>query len=235
MNKIVFILLLFSFNSLSQKDELKVDFIFPNDGNYEIRVNQNAIYDTSSVLLAEGTYFIEIWNPGLKLIIDTISILPKNDNVFRYGIKVSDQHEIHKMQIKRYNSKRRISLLPYLLLDVLGGAAASIYYAKGRFEYAELLNLKNIHDNNLNSDLSNDEFIKLYNDKSVLYNRTRLMYFSLIGFTALSTSFTIIQNYRYKRKNKLPSNPSLISPFTSKDYNLSFVMTPNALGFKFAF
>ncbi|NOQ75072.1 MAG: hypothetical protein GQ574_23870 [Crocinitomix sp.] len=230
MYKTVLIIIFFSVNSFAQQGGIKTVFDFPNGGDYEIRINTTELYDTNVIYLAEGEYFVEIWNPGLELITDSIFIRPKNDNIFRYPVKVSPQYGMYKLEVKKFKREKRNSMAPFLVADLVGISALSIQYFKGWKAGKELSILKNTHDNNLGSYIPHLEYIENYNILHNSYKRIRLVYYSILGLTALSTSFTIYKNFRFKKRNKFPENPSLTSPFTNKTFDVSLNVSPIGTG-----
>ena len=227
MHKIFFVIILFvQFFAFGQTDRSLVTIAFPNENRYEIRIDNNEIYDTNTFYLSNGIHTVEIWNACMEKIIDTIAVGKGNFNTFRYNAKVSKGY----LSFKNNQSKYRVRQFDHIVLPIslmIGSfCGAGFFLKQGRTQHDDLIQLKLIYETTSNSNYLLD-YESNFLATNQRYNKTRVFYYTFLGLSAITTAYAIFGIKRFRQNIKRPINNSYVSPFTQKDYALLFRISPN--------
>ncbi|MFD1551977.1 hypothetical protein DNU06_01240 [Putridiphycobacter roseus] len=94
---------------------MTVQFEFPQNGIFKIRIDSNAVYSTKKIQLAEGNYFVEIWVPGTEVRMDTIVVKSDTYNLFQYrSAKVLPEISKNKSDRIEYGIKASLAFSTFI-------------------------------------------------------------------------------------------------------------------------
>ena len=203
-------------------------FNFPSNGSYEIRVDHNEVYTTNKFELGLGNHTIEIWSPGIELINDTV--LVRNDFLPRYDYSVLvDTNFLNmKKDLQYFKSKRFISKVFPVVLNIGLGVGAYFQYRKAKSQYNELVDLSSLYETSSSPNFLGD-YKFLFVKKNKIYNRSRTFFYTLVGAAVATSAFTIF-TYRMFNKNNVKPNlrKFYTSRFAGKEYTLDLGISLNS-------
>ncbi|NOQ71105.1 MAG: hypothetical protein GQ574_03825 [Crocinitomix sp.] len=215
-----------NFASFSQTDSSMAHFAFRNEDKYEIRVDDKKVYTTNQFNLSNGKHTIEIWNAGFEVIHDTIIVVKEATNLFRYEFTISPDYFNYKKELQNFKLHKIDYIIAPSILTFSTVFTTIFYYAKGRKQYNNLVLLKE------NFYTSSDPYLlSAFDDDFKLmdkeYTKTRRFYYGFLGASVLSSTWAFFGIRGYKLKFKRPTNTYFESPFTKKNYALTFDLSPS--------
>lgn len=222
------ICLFMSFNGFNQ-NFCDVKIVIPVQTGFEIRVDNDSIYTQKKLSLIEGKHIIEIWIPGIDLIIDTINVYSDSINFFSYTPKISQEYKSYKKSMNLYNGKKVVNLLPSVTA-IGGGSFSLLFYLKARSLNKDFYNLKSTYSDSKSTYelIVLDEDLHIINDNYLAYkNKLKIA----LVFTGISAAFYLLGKYFLKDLNKKPEATYLNSPFLIRNSSLGF----NEYGFTFKY
>jgi hypothetical protein len=227
MQKFFFSIIVFiQLFAFGQSDQSLVQIAFPHENRYEIRIDNNEIYDTNSFYLSHGIHTVEIWNACMEKIIDTIAVGKGNFNTFRYKAEVSKEYHSFKNDLTKYRLRQFDHIVLPISLMIGSFCGAGYFLKQGRSQYDDLIQLKSMYETTSNSNYLLD-YESNFTAINQRYNNTRAFYYTFLGLSAISTVYTIFGINRFRRNTKRPINNLYLSPFTQKNYALLFQISPN--------
>lgn len=226
ISQLVIILLFVSFHGNCQ-NKVPVSFDFPYGNKYEIRINEYDIYTKRKINLPAGSHQVEIWVPGLLLIIDTIDVKLGSENKFIYKNKTRPEYFGYARELKHYNFRKGLAISSVSLtsLSILGSV----------FTYMKANRLKNeyVATKSEYSSATDPFFFgtleRKLNDISRKYNRTRGVFYSSLAFSVAvwpAISFLTIQHFLMLKK---PIFKFMNNPFRSKQTSMSVGFSLNSI------
>lgn len=229
MHRIIGLMILFilELTAFSQVDSSKVQIQFPNQGNFEIRIDENQVYTTTVFYLPNGTHTVEIWNAGMELIQDTILVLEGYMNRFRYGAKVDKNYTAYKKELNDYKNKKGEKVIFPLLLSGGFVTSAVILYRRGVKQYNNLLQLKELYKTS-SDPVAVSSFKSNFKSANSRYNLTRSFFYGFVAASCLTGAIGLKGFLQFKKNFKRPVNNFFKSPFTNNDYSLSLQVAPNS-------
>ena len=216
-------------SALSQKTVV-VTFDFPENKEYEIRIDQGEVFTQKEINLTEGTHTVEIWVPGLILISDTINVSSDSKNKFIYRNKTSPQYFEYVRALKRYNSKKNLAVSA-AIVSGLAISSSVLTYVKAnslRLEYDDL----KLQYNTATDPMFFGSIERNLRSIERSFKTYRGLYYSSL---VLAIAMPIVTVYSIKmfRKSNKPTQKYLVNPFQRTTSNLKIGFSGNGLNLTF--
>ncbi len=217
------------FTSYSQRT-VNTTFVFPHANEYEIRIDEEKVFNQNQISLRRGEHTVEIWIPAFEIIYDTIYVHPDSLNSFQYRTKRSEEYKTYKEAKSEYNQKAGVvSILPITHIASLGYATYQWFDAKNLAERYEQKIVQYQAEKDISLTLKYkgelDAWHSEYVKKQRIYNTTLIV----CGVLAVSS---VVAIWRFRKKYPKPNPTYLNSPFVSNNLTLSIAPTTYGLGLK---
>jgi hypothetical protein len=229
-----FLLQLICIVNLWGQDSSKVTFVFPNEGKFEIRIDENRVESANTFMLKTGQHTIEIWNGCMELVYDTIFVSQGVPRVYQYRSKPSEEYKIYKKKKSRYNSNLfGMCVIPEALF-LSSSVLSTMLFIKCKRLNDQLLDLNSQYYAS-----TSPQFLSSYQnefniiERDLKAKRRNALIFSGLGLTSGVFSFFGIKNLIKKFEKPRPN--CYRSPFTGNDYSLNFELSLSSCSLKLNF